>query len=51
VEAPPGPAAQRVRTRDHSGAGRILFVEDEPLVRGIAARLKAETHGHAGECA
>ena len=30
---------RRLATRDLSGAGRILFVEDEPLVRGIAARL------------
>jgi two-component system cell cycle sensor histidine kinase/response regulator CckA len=32
--APPKPAA-----RDLSGAGRILFVEDEDAVRGVAARL------------
>jgi two-component system, cell cycle sensor histidine kinase and response regulator CckA len=31
---PPKPAA-----RDLSGAGRILFVEDEDAVRGVAARL------------
>lgn len=29
----------RRRPRDLSGAGRILFVEDEAAVRGIAARL------------
>jgi two-component system cell cycle sensor histidine kinase/response regulator CckA len=34
-----GPAATRLAPRDLSGVGRILFVEDEPLVRGIAARL------------
>jgi len=37
------PAAQgaspRRAPRDLSGAGRILFVEDEALVRGVAARL------------
>jgi two-component system cell cycle sensor histidine kinase/response regulator CckA len=32
--APPKPAA-----RDLSGVGRILFVEDEPTVRKVAARL------------
>lgn len=32
--APPRPVA-----RDLSGAGRILFVEDEDAVRGVAARL------------
>jgi two-component system cell cycle sensor histidine kinase/response regulator CckA len=32
--APPRPVA-----RDLSGAGRILFVEDEDIVRGVAARL------------
>jgi len=38
---PPAPAAPRGRTaaRDLSGAGRILFVEDEEAVRGVAARL------------
>ena len=38
---PPAPAAPRGRApaRDLSGAGRILFVEDEDAVRGIAARL------------
>ncbi|MGC1301886.1 MAG: ATP-binding protein, partial [Caulobacteraceae bacterium] len=34
VVAPPKPVA-----RDLSGAGRILFVEDEDAVRGVAARL------------
>ena len=34
VAAPARPAA-----RDLSGAGRILFVEDEDAVRGVAARL------------
>jgi two-component system, cell cycle sensor histidine kinase and response regulator CckA len=42
VEPPPGPARGRSRARDLSGVGRILFVEDEPLVRGIAARLLRE---------
>jgi two-component system cell cycle sensor histidine kinase/response regulator CckA len=37
VEQPLAPA--RAVARDLSGAGRILFVEDEALVRGIAARL------------
>ncbi|MGH7024359.1 MAG: hybrid sensor histidine kinase/response regulator [Caulobacteraceae bacterium] len=32
-------ASTRKMARDLSGAGRILFVEDEPSVRGIAARL------------
>jgi len=38
---PPAPAPPRGRTtaRDLSGAGRILFVEDEDAVRGVAARL------------
>ena len=38
---PPVPAAPRgrVAARDLSGAGRILFVEDEDAVRGVAARL------------
>jgi two-component system cell cycle sensor histidine kinase/response regulator CckA len=38
---PPAPAAPRGRpaARDLSGAGRILFVEDEDAVRGVAARL------------
>jgi len=45
VYAPPlafEPAAEvspKRRPRDLSGAGRILFVEDEASVRGIAARL------------
>jgi two-component system cell cycle sensor histidine kinase/response regulator CckA len=39
VEAPPQPAQARRATRDLSGVGRILLVEDEALVRGIAARL------------
>ena len=35
------PAVEKVKAapRDLSGAGRILFVEDEQAVRGIAARL------------
>jgi two-component system cell cycle sensor histidine kinase/response regulator CckA len=41
--APPAPAAStpppRQPARDLSGAGRILFVEDEDAVRGVAARL------------
>jgi two-component system cell cycle sensor histidine kinase/response regulator CckA len=38
---PPAPAAPRGRpaARDLSGAGLILFVEDEDDVRGIAAKL------------
>ena len=36
---PPAPAPARAAPRDLSGVGRILMVEDEPLVRGIAARL------------
>ena len=39
VVAPPEPARPRAAARDLSGAGRILFVEDEMVVRGIAARL------------
>ena len=36
----PAPAAPRPQVaRDLSGAGRILFVEDEDAVRGVAARL------------
>ncbi|HEX5775816.1 MAG TPA: response regulator, partial [Caulobacteraceae bacterium] len=35
---PPQPAKPRV-PRDLSGVGRILFVEDEDAVRGVAARL------------
>src|SRR5206468_18355 len=38
--APPQPAQpKRPAARDLSGAGRILFVEDEDAVRGVAARL------------
>ncbi|MBW8813180.1 MAG: response regulator [Caulobacterales bacterium] len=39
--APATPAAQpkRPAARDLSGAGRILFVEDEDAVRGVAAKL------------
>ena len=37
--APPAPAPRRSAARDLSGAGRILFVEDEDAVRGVAARL------------
>jgi two-component system cell cycle sensor histidine kinase/response regulator CckA len=33
------PAEKKTVARDLSGAGRILFVEDEDAVRGIAARL------------
>jgi two-component system cell cycle sensor histidine kinase/response regulator CckA len=36
---PTSAAPVRTAPRDLSGAGRILLVEDEPLVRGIAARL------------
>jgi two-component system cell cycle sensor histidine kinase/response regulator CckA len=41
VAATPEPAAQPKRpvARDLSGAGRILFVEDEDAVRGVAAKL------------
>ena len=39
VEAPVRPSKARLPARDLSGAGRILFVEDEDSVRGIAARL------------
>jgi two-component system, cell cycle sensor histidine kinase and response regulator CckA len=39
-EAAPAPAPPRQQVaRDLSGAGRILFVEDEDAVRGVAARL------------
>ena len=38
LEPPPEPPVKPV-ARDLSGVGRILLVEDEPLVRGIAARL------------
>ena len=37
--APPPPPKPRAPARDLSGVGRILWVEDEALVRGIAARL------------
>jgi len=36
---PAAAATARKAPRDLSGAGRILFVEDEALVRGVAARL------------
>jgi two-component system cell cycle sensor histidine kinase/response regulator CckA len=40
AEAPrPGPLKFKAAPRDLSGAGRILFVEDEDAVRGVAARL------------
>jgi two-component system cell cycle sensor histidine kinase/response regulator CckA len=41
VEAPASvqPPKPRIVARDLSGAGRILFVEDEEAVRGVAARL------------
>ncbi|HEV2362764.1 MAG TPA: ATP-binding protein [Caulobacteraceae bacterium] len=39
VEPVAPPPARPQRPRDLSGAGRILFVEDEASVRGIAARL------------
>jgi two-component system cell cycle sensor histidine kinase/response regulator CckA len=32
-------APKRPAARDLSGAGRILFVEDEDAVRGVAAKL------------
>jgi len=35
----PAPAKVRPAPRDLSGAGRILFVEDEDAVRGVAAKL------------
>ncbi len=38
VEAP-APVKTRPVARDLSGAGRILFVEDEDAVRGVAAKL------------
>jgi two-component system cell cycle sensor histidine kinase/response regulator CckA len=38
VEPPPSPPPRR-GARDLSGAGRLLFVEDEDRVRDIAARL------------
>ncbi|THD79251.1 MAG: response regulator [Phenylobacterium sp.] len=37
--APPPIASKRPAARDLSGAGRILFVEDEDAVRGVAAKL------------
>lgn len=39
VEAAPVVVKTKAAPRDLSGAGRILFVEDEAAVRGIAARL------------
>lgn len=39
VEAGPVEIKAKTQPRDLSGAGRILFVEDEAAVRGIAARL------------
>ena len=39
VEAAPVVVKVKAAPRDLSGAGRILFVEDEDAVRGIAARL------------
>ncbi len=39
LEQPAAPVRARSQPRDLSGAGRILFVEDEDSVRGIAARL------------
>ena len=39
VEAAPVVIKVKTAPRDLSGAGRILFVEDEAAVRGIAARL------------
>jgi two-component system cell cycle sensor histidine kinase/response regulator CckA len=40
LTAAPAPVAPiRPVARDLSGAGRILFVEDEDIVRGVAARL------------
>jgi len=39
AEAPPAEVKTARQPRDLSGAGRILFVEDEAAVRGIAARL------------
>ena len=38
-EAAPAPKPARPAARDLSGAGRILFVEDEDAVRGVAAKL------------
>ena len=42
IEAPPAPGRRRAAADDLSGAGRILFVEDEAVVRGIAVRLLRE---------
>jgi len=42
IEAPSTPVRPRAKARDLSGAGRILFVEDEAVVRGIAVRLLRE---------
>ena len=42
IEPPTAPARLRTQARDLSGAGRILFVEDEKVVRVIAARLLRE---------
>jgi two-component system, cell cycle sensor histidine kinase and response regulator CckA len=40
IAAAPAPiATRRPAARDLSGAGRILFVEDEDAVRGVAAKL------------
>jgi two-component system cell cycle sensor histidine kinase/response regulator CckA len=40
IQAAPAPIApKRPAARDLSGAGRILFVEDEDAVRGVAAKL------------
>ncbi|MGZ6018290.1 MAG: cell cycle histidine kinase CckA [Phenylobacterium sp.] len=39
VAAPAPQAPKRPVARDLSGAGRILFVEDEDAVRGVAAKL------------
>jgi two-component system cell cycle sensor histidine kinase/response regulator CckA len=39
VAAPAPAQAKRAVARDLSGAGRILFVEDEDAVRGVAAKL------------
>jgi two-component system cell cycle sensor histidine kinase/response regulator CckA len=39
VAAPPPPRPARPAARDLSGAGRILFVEDEDAVRSVAAKL------------
>lgn len=39
AQAAAAPAEKKPAARDLSGAGRILFVEDEDAVRGVAARL------------